>query len=148
MKIYKKHITFSLSDKSVCSHTASKVETRKLTKKLMIILYDGFQDTFFKIFELPNFLSKYFSRGMVIFVTRWLMLSSPTIFVEKLYKILKILDKSNCIVNFRSMSKRLAQQTVRKAVSKRLGIRFKSCDGKGIFLKMNFFGKYLAKSTG
>ena len=59
-----------------------------------------------------------------------------------------MLDKSNCIVNFISMSKRFGQQTARKAVSKRLGRRLKNCDGKGIFQKMDFFGKCLAKSTG
>ena len=80
-------------------------------------------------------------RGIGIFVNRWVTLSPPTIFVEKLYKILKILDKSNCIVNFRSMSKRIAQQTARKAVSKRLGRRFKNCEGKGIFLKNGHFWK-------
>ena len=73
------------------------------------------------------------SREIGIFVTRWVTLSPPTIFVEKLYKILKILDKSNCIVNFRSMSKRLTQQTARKAVSKLLGRRLKNSEGKGIF---------------
>ena len=46
------------------------------------------------------------------------------------------------------MSKILTQQTALKAVSKRLGRRFKNCDGKGIFQKMDFFGKCLAKSTG
>ena len=46
------------------------------------------------------------------------------------------------------MSKRIAQQTARKAVSKPLGRRLKNCEGKGIFLKMEFFGKCLAKSTG
>ena len=75
-------------------------------------------------------------------------MSPPIIFVEKVYKILKILDKSNCIVNIRSMSERLTQQTARKAVSKRLGRRLKNCEGIGIFLKIDFFRKCLAKSTG
>ena len=82
---------------------------------------------------------------MVIFVTRGLTLSPPTIFGEKLYKILKILDKSNCIVNFRSMTKILKQQTAQKAVSKRLGRRFKNRDGKGIFLKNGLFWKMLSQ---
>ena len=46
------------------------------------------------------------------------------------------------------MTKILKQQTARKAVSKRLGRRFKNCEGKGIFQKMDIFGKRLAKSTG
>ena len=60
----------------------------------------------------------------------WLSLSPPTICVEKLYKIL---DKSNCIVNFRSMSKILTHPTSRKAVLKRLGRRLENCDGKEFF---------------
>ena len=74
-------------------------------------------------------------RGMVIFVTRWLTLSPPTIFVENLYKILKILDKFNCFVNFRSMTKRFTQQTANKWISKRLGTKFENCNAKGIFKK-------------
>ena len=58
-----------------------------------------------------------------------------------------MLDKSDCIVNFRSMSKRLTQQTARKAISKRLGRRFKNCEGKGIFKKIDIYGKCLTKST-
>ena len=46
------------------------------------------------------------------------------------------------------MSKILTQQTARKAVSNRLGRRFKNCEAKVIFLKTDFFGKSLAKSTG
>ena len=38
----------------------------------------------------------------------------------------------------------LKQQTARKAVSKRLGRRFKNCEGKGIFLKNGLFWKMLS----
>ena len=74
------------------------------------------------------------------------MSSPPTIFVKNLYKIVKILDKFNVFVNFRSMTKRFTRKTARKAIWEGLEKRFKSCDGKG-FKKNDFFAKSLIKST-
>ena len=61
-------------------------------------------------------------------------MSLPTIFVENVYEILKILDKVTCLVKFRSMTKRFTSQTARKAISKGLGRRIKIAMVKDSFL--------------
>ena len=76
---------------------------------------------------------------MVAFVDKRLALSPRTIFGENLYKILKILHKFNCLVNFKSNTKRLTQQTARQAVSKGLGRRLKNNGGKEFFKKLIFW---------
>ena len=76
---------------------------------------------------------------MTISVTRRLTLSPPTIFVENLYKILKILEEFICFVNFRCVTNILTQLTSRKAILKELGRRIKNGDGKGIFKNFDTF---------
>ena len=66
---------------------------------------------------------------MVIFVTRRLTLSPPTISVKFIVQNTKILDKVNCFTHFRLMTKRFTQQA-RKTISKELGIRLKNNYGK------------------
>ena len=74
-------------------------------------------------------------------------MSPTTIFVENFYKLLKIHDKFNCLVNFRSITERFIQQIARKAISRELR-RFKNSDGKGIFKNFDFCRKSVTKSTG
>ena len=61
-------------------------------------------------------------------------MSPQTVFVENVYKILKILDKFTCLVNVGSMTKRFTSQTARKAISKGLGRRIKIAMVKDSFL--------------